>query len=89
MMKRVAVLLALGLVALTVAGCPLGRKSAELGEECASANDCPMGTTGLMCSGQGVGGKKFCTKACTSDADCTPSKVAPMSCVASTCVFKK
>lgn len=48
MMKRVAVLLALGLVALTVAGCPLGRKSAELGEECASANDCPMGTTGLM-----------------------------------------
>jgi len=79
----------LGLVAITLAGCPLGRKNAELGEECASANDCPMGTTGLVCSGVKADGKKFCTKTCAADADCSAGKGGAMACVAGTCAFKK
>ncbi len=79
----------LGVGVALLAGCPLGRKNAELGEECASANDCPMGTTGLVCSGVKADGKKFCTKTCAADADCGSGKGGPMACVAGSCAFKK
>ena len=48
-----------------------------------------MGTTGLVCSGVKADGKKFCTKTCAADADCSAGKGGAMACVAGTCAFKK
>jgi hypothetical protein len=78
------------LTATVVLGCPLGRKNNELGGECSSANDCPMGTTGLFCaspcSGPKCPDKSFCTKDCKADADCV-SKVGAMVCTQGKCAF--
>jgi hypothetical protein len=71
---------------IAILGCPLGRKNRELGEECSSANDCPMGTTGLMCADPSSG-KSFCTKACTGDADCAGAKNGTMTCISGKCAF--
>lgn len=81
-MKRAAALVAFALAVVVLSGCPLGRKDNELGGPCASANDCPMGTTGLICKDN-----KYCTKKCTSDADCT-SKLGPMTCTGGECTKK-
>lgn len=54
----------------TLAACPFGRGSKELGEECEHHNDC----AGAWCEA------KVCSAACRSDADCAPAKT-PMKCV--------
>jgi len=82
-MKRRASVLAIVGIALVLAGCPLGRKDNVLGGDCASANDCPMGTTGLFCKD-----KTYCTKSCKADADCAGAKGAAMTCAAGECTRK-
>lgn len=82
-MKAAAGVFAFALVGVVLVGCPLGRKDNELGGACASANDCPMGTTGLRCKDN-----KYCTKTCTSDADCASAKGGAMTCAAGECTRK-
>ena len=51
-------------LALTLAGCPLGRGSKKLGDPCNHNNEC----AGARCA------SGMCTTACKSDAECaTPS----------------
>lgn len=83
MTKRGSALVIFALLGFTLLACPLGRKDNELGGECHSANDCPMGTTGLRCKDN-----KYCTKACTSDADCAAAKGGAMTCVSNECTRK-
>lgn len=55
----------LALLALSLAACPLGRGSAKLGETCDHNNGC----ADARCEAN------LCTKACKSDADCSPAAV--------------
>ena len=71
------------LALVVLAGCPLGRNNNVLGGDCESLNQCPMGTTGLNCKDG-----KYCTKSCSSDADCAGAKGGEMICTAGECTRK-
>lgn len=63
--RRIARAIALAAMVASVAACPLGRGSKELGETCERNTDC----ANAMCP------DKVCSKSCKADADCAPAKV--------------
>src|SRR5689334_7858404 len=88
-LRRAFAAMSLTFAVISLLGCPLGRKDNELGGECHSFNDCPMGTTGLRCANSCADGKcpkSFCTKSCAADGDCV-SKVGAMVCKSGECAF--
>ena len=67
------------LIAATTVGCPLGKGSKQLGEECQFMNDCAS----LICTSDHApnhppptkSGPFYCSATCKSDADCGGAKV--------------